>query len=65
MRSAPAVSFYSPGFVEISSGAAAIGALRVEGWLRSGVVVTIFHDSGDKYLANRFVSDNDDELGNI
>ena len=40
--------------VGISSGAAAVAALRVASELRSGVVVTVFPDSGDKYLSNRF-----------
>jgi cysteine synthase B len=37
--------------VGISSGAAAVAALRVAAELRSGVVVTVFPDSGDKYLS--------------
>jgi len=40
--------------VGISSGAAAVGALRVASELRTGVVVAIFPDSGDKYLTHRF-----------
>ena len=39
--------------VGISSGAAAVCALRVAAELKAGVVVTIFPDSGDKYLTNR------------
>lgn len=38
----------------ISSGAAAVCALRVARELKHGVVVTIFPDSGDKYLSQRF-----------
>jgi cysteine synthase B len=40
--------------VGISSGAAAACALRIASELKEGVVVTIFPDSGDKYLTNRF-----------
>ncbi len=40
--------------VGISSGAAAVAALRIASELKSGVVVTIFPDSGDKYLSNNF-----------
>ncbi len=40
--------------VGISSGAAASVALRMASELDSGVVVVIFPDSGDKYLSNRF-----------
>jgi cysteine synthase B len=40
--------------VGISSGAAAVCALRVASDLKRGVVATIFPDSGDKYLTNRF-----------
>lgn len=40
--------------VGISSGAAAAVALRIASSLRSGVVVAIFPDSGDKYLSNSF-----------
>jgi S-sulfo-L-cysteine synthase (O-acetyl-L-serine-dependent) len=38
----------------ISSGAAMVAALRVAQQFRSGVIVTIFPDSGDKYLSERF-----------
>ncbi len=40
--------------VGISSGAAAVAALKVAGQVRRGVIVTIFPDSGDKYLTERF-----------
>ncbi len=40
--------------VGISSGAALVAALKVAGRLTQGVVVTIFPDSGDKYLSERF-----------
>jgi cysteine synthase B len=40
--------------VGISSGAAMVGALRVAARIRRGVIVTIFCDSGDKYLSERF-----------
>ncbi len=40
----------------VSSGAALVGALRVAGGLRRGVVVTLFPDGGDKYLSERFWS---------
>ena len=39
-------------FVGISSGAAAIAALRVAERLDEGVVVTVFHDAGYKYLSD-------------
>ncbi|MGH9406621.1 MAG: PLP-dependent cysteine synthase family protein [Terriglobia bacterium] len=42
--------------VGVSAGAAMAAALRVAESLRSGVVVTIFSDSGDKYLSERFWS---------
>lgn len=38
----------------VSSGAALAGALQVASKLRSGVVVTVFADGGDKYLSERF-----------
>lgn len=44
-------------FVGISSGAAAAVALRVASGLERGLVVTIFPDSGDKYLSHRFWSE--------
>ncbi|HEY5729844.1 MAG TPA: pyridoxal-phosphate dependent enzyme [Anaerolineales bacterium] len=40
-------------FVGISSGAAAIAALRVASELREGVVVTVFPDAGYKYLSDK------------
>src|SRR5687767_8572793 len=40
--------------VGISAGAAALCALRVARELKQGVIVTIFPDSGDKYLSQRF-----------
>jgi cysteine synthase B len=40
--------------VGVSAGAAMVAALRVASELREGVVVTIFPDSGDKYLSERF-----------
>jgi len=40
-------------FAGISSGAAAIAALRVAEQLEAGVVVTIFPDAGYKYLSER------------
>ena len=39
-------------FVGLSSGAAAVAALRVAEELKNGVVVTIFPDAGYKYLSN-------------
>jgi len=40
--------------VGISAGAAMVSALKVANRLTTGVVVTIFPDSGDKYLSERF-----------
>jgi len=40
-------------FVGISSGAAALAALQLAETLDSGVVVTIFSDSGYKYLSDK------------
>jgi cysteine synthase B len=40
--------------VGISSGAATAGALRVARQVKSGVIVVIFPDGGDKYLSERF-----------
>ncbi len=40
--------------VGVSSGAAAACALKVASELREGTVVTVFPDSGDKYLSNSF-----------
>jgi len=41
-------------FVGISAGAAAACALKIARQLKSGVVVTIFPDGGDKYLSEKF-----------
>lgn len=40
-------------FVGISSGAAAVAALRVASELKEGVVVTVFPDAGYKYLSDK------------
>jgi cysteine synthase B len=40
-------------FVGISSGAAALAALRVASELEEGIVVTIFPDAGYKYLSDK------------
>lgn len=40
--------------VGVSAGAAMVAALKLANRLTSGVVVTIFPDSGDKYLSERF-----------
>jgi cysteine synthase B len=40
-------------FVGISSGAAAVAALRVANRLQEGVVVTIFPDAGYKYISDK------------
>lgn len=40
--------------VGVSAGGALVAALKVAEGLREGVVVTIFSDSGDKYLSERF-----------
>lgn len=40
--------------VGVSSGAAMVAALKVANRLTGGVVVTVFPDSGDKYLSERF-----------
>ncbi len=42
-------------FVGVSSGAAAIAALRVAGKLREGCVVTVFPDAGFKYLSDETI----------
>jgi len=42
----------------ISSGAALAAALRVAGTIERGVIVTVFSDSGNKYLSERFWDDN-------
>ncbi|BAU22614.1 cysteine synthase [Caldimicrobium thiodismutans] len=41
-------------FVGISSGAALAGALKIASSLKEGVIVTLFPDSGHKYLSERF-----------
>lgn len=40
--------------VGVSAGAAMVAALKVAESIRHGVIVTIFCDSGDKYLSERF-----------
>ncbi len=40
--------------VGVSAGAAMVAALRVGEKVRQGVIVTVFPDSGDKYLSERF-----------
>jgi len=40
--------------VGVSSGAALACAMKVAGKIRSGVIVTVFPDAGDKYLSERF-----------
>jgi len=40
--------------VGVSAGAAMVAALKVAASIREGVIVTIFSDSGDKYLSERF-----------
>lgn len=40
--------------VGISAGAALAAALKVASQIESGVIVTVFPDSGDKYLSDRF-----------
>jgi len=40
--------------VGVSSGAAMVAALKLADSLTQGVVVTVFPDSGDKYLSERF-----------
>lgn len=45
-------------FVGISSGAAAVAALRVAERLDEGVIVTVFPDGGYKYLSDRFWEEN-------
>ncbi len=46
-------------FVGLSSGAAAVAALRVAQELKEGIVVTIFPDAGYKYLSNETLWDNE------
>jgi S-sulfo-L-cysteine synthase (O-acetyl-L-serine-dependent) len=43
--------------VGVSAGAAAVAALEIARRIRKGVVVTIFPDSGDKYLSEQFWDD--------
>jgi cysteine synthase B len=45
-------------FVGISSGAAAVAALRVANELEEGVVVTVFPDAGYKYLSDKSLWEN-------
>jgi cysteine synthase B len=45
--------------VGISSAAAVVAALRVAQRIKSGVIVTIFPDSGNRYLSEEFWNDND------
>lgn len=40
--------------VGVSAGAAMVAALKIAQDIRHGVVVTVFSDSGDKYLSERF-----------
>jgi cysteine synthase B len=44
-------------FVGVSAAAAAVAALQVAERLDSGVVVTLFPDSGHKYVSERFWND--------
>ncbi|HEX5481126.1 MAG TPA: cysteine synthase family protein [Terriglobia bacterium] len=43
--------------VGVSAGAAMVASLKVAEKIRHGVIVTIFSDSGDKYLSERFWSE--------
>ncbi len=45
--------------VGVSSGAAMAAALKVAAGIREGVIVTVFCDSGDKYLSERFWNSSD------
>ncbi|HXG25115.1 MAG TPA: cysteine synthase family protein [Chthonomonadales bacterium] len=45
-------------FVGVSAGAALVAALEVARELEQGVIVTVFPDSGYKYLSERFWTDN-------
>lgn len=45
-------------FVGVSAGAALVAALEVARELEHGVIVTVFPDSGYKYLSERFWTDN-------
>ena len=40
--------------VGVSAGAALVAALKIAEQISSGIVVTVFPDSGDKYLSERF-----------
>ncbi len=44
--------------VGVSAGAAMVAALKVAEKVRRGVIVTVFPDSGDKYLSERFWDEN-------
>lgn len=45
--------------VGISSAAALVAALRVAQRIKNGVIVTVFPDSGNRYLSEEFWNDND------
>ena len=45
--------------VGISSAAAVVAALRVARRIKDGVIVTIFPDSGNRYLSEEFWNDNE------
>lgn len=46
-------------FVGLSSAAAVVAALRVAARLRGGVIVTVFPDSGNRYLSEEFWNETD------
>ncbi len=48
--------------VGVSAGAAMVAALKVAREIRQGVIVTIFPDSGDKYLSERFWDEGQSEI---
>jgi S-sulfo-L-cysteine synthase (O-acetyl-L-serine-dependent) len=50
-------------FVGISSGAAAVAALRAASELRTGIVVTVFPDAGFKYLSDSALWGENDSRG--
>lgn len=50
-------------FVGISSGAAMAASLKVASQLKSGIVVTVFPDSGARYGTEHFLSDLQDHAG--
>ena len=50
-------------FVGISSGAAMAASLKVTSQLKSGVVITVFPDSGARYGTEHFLSDPQDHVG--